>query len=191
MNSFFQKEIVEVAGFPVVKYGSLLAKEEKWFEENVDEINKGYMQRFLSLVENLQAEGLELETAYQLANANDVSTLSDLNQIQRLKAVVKSYKESKEEEQKDIALETATMIICNRVGKPALKRIISELAEVFDLSDYDDSYWTKEYTELLPVTSIEELYTFALNERSRWVNVTSVDEKEEPVEKKSLTSKKA
>lgn len=185
MNAFPTSEIVNISGFELRKLGCLTPIEERWFEENVDSIQRQQAQRMLATVNLYVAEGATEAEAFEYAN--NAYAVPEDRQLWLIR-VSENLRKQFDDEGCPLQIpgnpEVVTFFVEQRARKSWLETAAGDLSEAYDIEI--NQFWDSGCTDLLPVTVIDEIAEFAYNERNRWP--VAKEEEPEVIEKKSDAS---
>jgi hypothetical protein len=190
MSAFPTSKIVNISGFELRKLGCLTPIEERWFEENVDSIQRQQAQRMLATVDLYVAEGAIEAEAFEYAN--NAYAVPEDRQLWLIR-VSENLRKQFDDEGCPLQIpgnaEVVTFFVEQRAKKSWLETAAADLNDAYGIEI--NEFWDSGCTDLLPVTVIDEIAQFAYNERNRWPVVETETEAElelEPTEKKSTAS---
>jgi hypothetical protein len=158
-------EQIVIAGFTLLKYGSLKRKESKWFVDRDKEIMRGLVKILQIAQELALANEISGEDAYAIVSAYGGSNGSEmlLPYADRLAPLIELLGQ-----QDATPSATVTMMLQSRLPNQWLADNKGKLQDAYGIT-IEGNHWDASYTEDLPEETIDLLWEFVNNERNRWV----------------------
>ena len=163
MNLISPKQI-EIAGFILLKLGSLKRKESAWFSARDKEVMTGLVEILKIAQEIAIANDIDPSDAYQIVSSYGSSEGSDLlvpysDRLAPLVALLGT--------QESTPAAAVTMILQSRLEATWLFNNKVSLANCYGIQ-VEGEGWQPAYTEELPEEAIDLIWEFIQNERNRW-----------------------
>jgi hypothetical protein len=155
---------IEIAGFVLLKLGSLKRKESGWFSARDREVMTGLVEILKIAQEMAIANDIDPSDAYQIVSSYGSSAGSDLlvPYSDRLAPLVGLLGT-----QEATPAAAVTMILQSRLDSTWLANNKINLSNCYGIQ-VDGEGWQESYTEELPEEAIDLLWEFIQNERNRW-----------------------
>ena len=162
---------IEIAGFVLLKLGSLKRKESGWFSNRDRDVMTGLVEILKIAQEIAIANDIDPSDAYQIVSSYGSSEGSDLlvPYADRLAPLVSLLGT-----QDSTPAAAVTMILQSRLETTWLFNNKSDLANCYGIKVEGDG-WQPSYTEELPEAAIDLLWEFIQNERNRWKTPEAVE----------------
>jgi hypothetical protein len=154
----------EIAGFILLKLGSLKRKESAWFTARDKEVMTGLVEILKIAQEMAIANNIDPSDAYEIVSSYGSSAGSDLlvPYSDRLAPLVNLLGT-----QESTPAAAVTMILQSRLDATWLANNKINLFNCYGIQ-VDGEGWQEAYTEELPEEAIDLLWKFIQNERNRW-----------------------
>lgn len=155
---------IEIAGFVLLKLGSLKRKESGWFSARDREVMTGLVEILKIAQEIAIANDIDPSDAYQIVSSYGTSEGSDLlvpysDRLAPLVALLGT--------QDSTPAAAVSMILQSRLDAMWLANNKVNLANCYGIQ-VEGEGWKDSYTEELPEEAIDLLWEFIQNERNRW-----------------------
>jgi hypothetical protein len=162
--SLISPKQIEIAGFILLKLGSLKRKESKWFGARDREVMTGLVEILKIAQEIAIANDIDPSDAYQIVSSYGSSAGSDLlvpysNRLAPLVALLGT--------QESTPAAAVTMILQSRLDSTWLANNKINLFNCYGIQ-VEGEGWQDSYTEELPEEAIDLIWEFIQNERQRW-----------------------
>lgn len=163
MNLIAPKQI-EIAGFILLKLGSLKRKESAWFSDRDKQVMTGLVEILKIAQEIAIAQDIDPTDAYQIVSSYGSGEGSELltPYADRLAPLVSLLGL-----QESTPSAAVTMILQSRLDPTWLFNHKTDLANCYGIQ-VDGENWQEAYTQELPEEAIDLLWEFINNERNRW-----------------------
>lgn len=171
MGRFKQQKLVNIGGFDLVQLGSISQAEEEWLEQFYTDQNNLVTKPALQLHQHLvKVEGMSEEAA-----ADFIGSLDKMAPARQM-AVMARYQEIIPEVidglsqapriQNQATKHICTWVLSNRLPQGWQSDLRQDLIEDFGIDPAGVSEWQPGWTDMLPVTTINAIYDFIIQERS-------------------------
>lgn len=162
--SLISPKQIEIAGFILLKLGSLKRKESAWFSARDKEVMTGLVEILKIAQEIALANDIEPSDAYQIVSSYGSSEGSDLlvpysDRLAPLVALLGT--------QESTPAAAVTMILQSRLDAMWLANNKVDLSNCYGIK-VEGEGWQPAYTEELPEEAIDLIWEFIQNERNRW-----------------------
>ncbi len=155
---------IEIAGFILLKLGSLKRKESAWFTARDKTVMTGLVEILKIAQELALANDIDPSDAYQIVSSYGSSAGSDLliPYSDRLAPLVDLLGL-----QESTPAAAVTMILQSRLDSTWLANNKVNLSNCYGIQ-VEGSGWQEAYTDELPEEAIDLIWEFINNERNRW-----------------------
>jgi hypothetical protein len=162
--SLISPKQIEIAGFILLKLGSLKRKESAWFSARDKEVMTGLVEILKIAQEIAIANDIDPSDAYQIVSSYGSSEGSDLlvpysDRLAPLVALLGT--------QESTPAAAVTMILQSRLDGVWLANNKTNLFNCYGIQ-VEGEGWQAAYTEELPEEAIDLIWEFIQNERNRW-----------------------
>jgi hypothetical protein len=162
--SLISPKQIEIAGFILLKLGSLKRKESAWFSARDKEVMTGLVEILKIAQEIALANDIDPSDAYQIVSSYGSSEGSDLlvpysDRLAPLVALLGT--------QEATPAAAVTMILQSRLDAMWLANNKVDLSNCYGIK-VEGEGWQESYTEELPEEAIDLIWEFIQNERNRW-----------------------
>jgi hypothetical protein len=162
--SLISPKQIEIAGFILLKLGSLKRKESAWFSARDKEVMTGLVEILKIANEMAIANDIDPSDAYQIVSSYGSSEGSDLlvpysDRLAPLVALLGT--------QESTPAAAVTMILRSRLDSTWLANNKVNLSNCYGIQ-VEGEGWQDAYTEELPEEAIDLIWAFIQNERNRW-----------------------
>jgi hypothetical protein len=163
--SFITPELVTIAGFQLLKLGSLKRKEMAFINKHRKEIVRGYME--------VNRIALEISEKYEITEAEALSIVNNfgldggnealLEYTDRLIPLVELL--TTQDAQPGQAV---SMLLRSRLSPDWLKDNAENLLSAFGIKVEETGIWRDEFIDELTEQAIDSLYKFLIQEQNEW-----------------------
>jgi hypothetical protein len=162
--SLISPKQIEIAGFFLLKLGSLKRKESAWFSARDKQVMTGLVEILKIAQEIAIANDIDPSDAYQIVSSYGSSEGSDLlvpysDRLAPLVALLGT--------QESTPAAAVTMILQSRLDGMWLANNKVDLSNCYGIK-VEGEGWQESYTEELPEEAIDLIWEFIQNERNRW-----------------------